>query len=99
MHIRRFEPADAPAVSALIAARIDSRATEAIIPAVVSKEPADRKIMDELGMEPVIDARTALGEGTGGILLLPMLDMALKVYHGTHTFEGLGMKAYTEEAE
>ena len=98
-HIPTVPDGMIPAVSALIAARIDSRATEAIIPAVVSKEPADRKIMDELGMEPVIDARTALGEGTGGILLLPMLDMALKVYHGTHTFEDLGMKAYTEEAE
>lgn len=88
-----------PAVSALIAARINPRVRESILPAALSKEPADRLVMQELGMEPVIRAETALGEGTGGILLLPMLDMALKVYHGTHTFEGLGMKAYTEVTE
>ena len=50
--------------------------------------------MDALGMEPAIRAQTALGEGTGGILLLPMLDMALRVYRGSHTFEALGKDAY-----
>ena len=98
-HIPTVPDGMIPAVSALIAARINPRVTDAILPAVLSREPADRMIMKELGMEPVIDARTALGEGTGGILLLPMLDMALRVYHGTHTFEGLGMEAYTEDAE
>ena len=65
------------------------------LPGHVSREPADRIILRELGMEPVIDAGMALGEGTGGVLLLPLLDMALRVYHGTHTFEALGMEAYT----
>ena len=88
-----------PSVAALAAVRICPEAVSAILPGHVSKEPVDQIIMKELNMEPVIDARMALGEGTGGILLLPMLDMALKVYHGTHTFEGLGVKAYTEEAE
>ena len=86
-----------PAASALIAARIDPRVTAALLPAVLSKEPADRMIMEALKAEPVIQAQTALGEGTGGILLLPMLDMALKVYHGPHTFAGLGMEAYTPQ--
>ena len=57
--------------------------------------------LGRLGMEPIIHARMALGEGTGGVLLLPLLDMALRVYHGPHTFEHLGMEAYTpqEDAE
>lgn len=98
-HIPTVPDGMIPAVAALIAARIDPRVTDVILPAVLSKEPADRMIMDELGKEPVIRAQTALGEGTGGILLLPMLDMALRVYHGPHTFENLGMDAYTEDAE
>ena len=39
---------------------------------------------------------------TGGIsivMLIPMLDMALKVYHGPHTFNDLGMEAYTPQEE
>ena len=31
--------------------------------------------------------------------LLPMLDMALRVYHGPHTFDDLGMAAYTPQEE
>ena len=86
-----------PNVCALLAARLCPAAASSILPGHVSREPADRKILDALGMKPVIDAGMALGEGTGGVLLLPLLDMALRVYHGTHTFEGLGMKAYTPQ--
>ena len=98
-----------PAASALAAARIDPRVTESILPAVMSKEPADRLIMEALGMEPVIRAQTALkreipdfvmeAEMTGGILLLPMLDMALQVYRGPHTFDALGMEAYVPQGK
>ncbi|MBQ8162627.1 MAG: nicotinate-nucleotide--dimethylbenzimidazole phosphoribosyltransferase [Clostridia bacterium] len=86
-----------PSVSALVAARLCPEAASAILPGHVSREPVDRMIMEHLHMEPVIDAGMALGEGTGGVMLLPLLDMALRVYHGTHTFEHLGMEAYTRE--
>ena len=85
------------AVSALAAARICPEAVSSILPSHVSREPAGRMILDELGMTPVIHADMALGEGTGGVLLLPLLDMAMRVYHGPHTFEGLGMEAYTPQ--
>ena len=88
-----------PAASALIAARIDPDVVRVILPGPVSREPADRRILDSLGLEPVIHAQTALGEGTGGILLLPLLDMALKVYNGPHTFDALKMKAYTPQED
>ena len=86
-----------PAAAALAAARINPGVTQFILPGAVSREPADRLILEALGMEPVIHAQTALGEGTGGILLLPMLDMALRVYNGPHTFSSLGMEAYTPQ--
>ena len=86
-----------PAASALAAARVCPKVTDSIIPALLSREPADRRIMDALGLQPVIHAQTALGEGTGGVLLLPMLDMALQVYRSPHTFDALGMEAYTPQ--
>ena len=96
-HIPTITDGVIPNVAALIAARICRNAVSAILPGHVSKEPADHKIMEELGMEPIIHARMALGEGTGGVLLLPLLDMALRVYQGPHTFAGLGMEAYTPQ--
>ncbi|MBR3018030.1 MAG: nicotinate-nucleotide--dimethylbenzimidazole phosphoribosyltransferase [Clostridia bacterium] len=96
-HIPTVTDGMIPAVSALIASRLCPEAVSAILPGHVSKEPADQKIMERLGMAPVIYARMALGEGTGGVLLLPLMDMALRVYHGPHTFEKLGMEAYTPQ--
>lgn len=98
-HIPTIPDGMIPAVSALVASRIDPAVTDTLLPGPVSKEPADQLILDSLGLTPVIHARTALGEGTGGVLLLPLLDMALKVYYGSHTFNALNMKAYTPQEE
>ncbi len=81
-------------VAALIAARINREAVKYMIPSHMSKEPASVRIMDELGLSPVIYGNLALGEGTGTALLFPLLDMVLKVYHFNSTFEDIQVKAY-----
>jgi nicotinate-nucleotide--dimethylbenzimidazole phosphoribosyltransferase len=68
-----------------------------MLPSHMSREPAAIRIMDELNLKPIIQADMALGEGTGAAALLPLLDMALRVYHGPHTFDDLGMDAYTPQ--
>ena len=85
------------AVAALTAARICPEARAYMLPSHMSREPAARRIFEELDLHPVIDADMALGEGTGAVALLPLLDMALAVYHGPHTFDQLGMDAYTPQ--
>ena len=85
------------AVAALMAARICPEARAYMLPSHMSREPAARRIFEELDMHPVIDADMALGEGTGAVALLPLLDMALAVYHGPHMFDQLGMEAYTPQ--
>lgn len=87
------------AVAALVAARICPEAREFMLPSHMSREPAALRIMDELELKPIIHADMALGEGTGAVALLPLLDMALRVYHGPHTFDDLGMNAYTPQEE
>lgn len=54
-------------------------------------------MLDALGLQPVLHGDMALGEGTGAVMLLPLLDMALRVYHGAHTFDALNMAAYTPQ--
>lgn len=85
------------AVAALIAVRICDDCREFIIPSHMSREPAMMRIAKELELEPIIHADMALGEGTGAVMLFPLLDMAHRVYAGTHTFDDLGMQAYTPQ--
>lgn len=85
------------AVAAFTAARICPEAREYMLPSHMSREPAMVRIMDELQLQPILHADMALGEGTGAVAVIPLLDMALKVYHGTHTFDDLGMDAYTPQ--
>ena len=61
-----------------------------------SEEPAAKRVLTILNKYPIIFANMRLGEGTGGVCLLPMLDMALAVYGGT-TFDQVGMEAYTPQ--
>lgn len=85
------------AVAAFTAARICPEAREYMLPSHMSREPAMVRIMEELQLQPILHADMALGEGTGAVAVIPLLDMALKVYHGTHTFDDLGMEAYTPQ--
>jgi len=81
-------------VSALTAARLCPNARYAMIPSHVSGEPAGEYLMRELGMTPIIHAGMRLGEGTGAVSLLPLLDMALAVYHGSSKFDDIGLAPY-----
>ncbi len=84
------------AVAALMAERLCPGARIAMLSSHCSEEPAAKRVLAALGKEPVIFANMRLGEGTGGVCLLPLLDMALAVYHGT-TFDEVGIDAYTPQ--
>ena len=52
--------------------------------------------LKELGLEPMIFGDLALGEGTGAVLLFPMLDMAHAVYQENRTFAHIHVEAYQD---
>lgn len=79
------------AVSALVASRICPASVCAMLPSHVSAEPAGYTVLDALGMKPLITAGLRLGEGTGAVCLLPLLDLALAVYDTACTYADLGM--------
>ena len=84
-------------VAALCAVRLSPGARKAVFASHVSAEPAGRLILDKVGRKPLITAEMRLGEGTGAVALIPMLDMALALYSEGTTFEGTGMEAYTPQ--
>ena len=83
--------------AALLACRFAPAAADALLPSHMSREPGGCAALDALGLRAPIVADLALGEGTGGVALLPLLDMALAVLNGTHSFESIGMEAYREQ--
>ena len=69
----------------------------ALLASHVSSEPAAILLLEALGLQAPICAGLHLGEGSGAICLLPMLDQALAVYHSGQDFERLGIEAYTPQ--
>lgn len=82
------------AVAALCAFHINENVRDYIIPSHMSMEPAMIKICERLGLKPVIHADMHLGEGTGAVLLMPMLDTVMTVYNSGATFEKIEVKQY-----
>lgn len=81
-------------VSALCALRLCPEAGKAMLASHVSAEPAGRKILEALGKKPLITAGMRLGEGTGAVAAIPLLDMALALYLNGTTFDNTGIEAY-----
>ncbi|MGN0181978.1 MAG: nicotinate-nucleotide--dimethylbenzimidazole phosphoribosyltransferase [Candidatus Ornithomonoglobus sp.] len=75
------------ASAALCAFRLCKAARDYMIPSHVSKEPAGRMVLDALGFAPYIDCGMFLGEGSGAVALMPLIDMASDVYRDMQTFD------------
>ena len=80
--------------AALCAVRLCPQAEKSLLASHRPAEPCGRLLLEALGLEPVLDAGLRLGEGTGAVAAMPLLDMALSVYGEMHTFDGLGIPAY-----
>ena len=82
------------AAAALAAVRIEPDCSRYMLASHVSAEPVGKMLLDAIGVKPVITAGMRLGEGTGGLMLLPLLDCALGVYNEAHTFDGISIERY-----
>ncbi len=83
-------------VAALLAERLCPKSREYMIFSHESAEPAGAMLLKELKAKPYIKAGMRLGEGSGGVAAVALLDLALAVYNGMPGFEEIGMEAYEE---
>ncbi len=81
-------------VAAHCAWRMRPECLQAILASHVSAEPAASLLLEGMGLRAPIHAGLRLGEGTGAVCLVPLLDMALSLYRDGTTFEGLGIAPY-----
>ncbi|MCD8012385.1 MAG: nicotinate-nucleotide--dimethylbenzimidazole phosphoribosyltransferase [Lachnospiraceae bacterium] len=83
-------------VGALLAARLCPAAKDYMLATHVSKEPAARRILKTLDLEPALDAGMCLGEGSGAVAAFPLIDMGAEIYYRMSTFDQIQVEAYQE---
>lgn len=81
-------------VAALCAQRLRPECRQAMVASHCSGEPAGPLVLEALGLHPLIHAGMRVGEGTGAVAVLPLLDMALAVYGEMPTFGQLQIESY-----
>ena len=81
-------------VAALVAERMIPGVRDYVIASHKGREPAVERLAKELHLHPVIDADLALGEGTGAVMMLSLLDTALCIYREETTFADISIAQY-----
>ena len=56
-----------------------------------SEEAGHRRMLEHLGLEPILDLRMRLGEGTGAALAMSVIEGAVRVFNEVLTFEDAGV--------
>ncbi|MGP1618806.1 nicotinate-nucleotide--dimethylbenzimidazole phosphoribosyltransferase [Peptostreptococcus stomatis] len=85
----------------LIANRINPRCLDYLIPSHLSGHPGSKLAMEILKMEPILDMKMCLGEGTGAALAMPIIDSAIYAYNNMARFsqEHLGQFLRSYESD
>ncbi len=78
-------------IAALAAVRILPVSRDFMITSHASAEPGSVIIMKALGLEPMLNMKMRLGEGTGAALAFLIVDASLAAYYNMGTFEDIGL--------
>lgn len=77
--------------AALIAERLHPGSAGYFIAAHLSAEPGHRRALEHLKLQPFLEWDMRLGEGSGALLLMPMLDATAAIVSNMATFADLGI--------
>jgi nicotinate-nucleotide--dimethylbenzimidazole phosphoribosyltransferase len=75
----------------LVASRLVPGVERCVIAGHRSSEPGATAVLDELELEPVLDLGLHLGEGSGAVLALPLVESAARVLREVATFDEAGV--------
>jgi nicotinate-nucleotide--dimethylbenzimidazole phosphoribosyltransferase len=77
--------------AALAAVGLSAEVGEVLIAGHRSAEPGHDLVLAELGLEPLLDLRLRLGEASGALLALPLIEAAGALHREMGTFEESGV--------
>jgi nicotinate-nucleotide--dimethylbenzimidazole phosphoribosyltransferase len=77
--------------AALVARALAPHSTDYAVAGHLSVEPGARVALQELGLEPLLDLGMRLGEGTGGLLAVPLVRSAARMLGEMKTLEEAGI--------
>lgn len=72
--------------AAALAVALEPRISGYLIAGHRSKEPGHRLLLQHLGLNPILDLEMRLGEGSGAVLAMPILESAVALYLQMATF-------------
>lgn len=79
------------AAAALLAVRLQPSLQPYLIAGHRSAEPAHGAALELLGLRPLLTLDLRLGEGTGAVLAMPMIEAAARILHEMATFAEAGV--------
>jgi nicotinate-nucleotide--dimethylbenzimidazole phosphoribosyltransferase len=82
--------------AALIAAQVDPAVKGYLIAGHYGVEPGLQIALDWLGLSPLLDLDLRLGEGTGAVLALPLVEAAMRTLQEMATFDDAGVSGPAE---
>jgi len=77
--------------AALVAHALAPDCVGYLIAGHLSVEPGAAVALEHLGLEPILDLRMRLGEGTGGLLAVPVVQAAARLLGEMATMEEMGI--------
>ena len=77
--------------AALIAEKLFPGTTQYMIAGHCSAEPGHQYALKYLGLDPLLQCGMRLGEGTGALAAMPLLDLAAAMVSDMRTFDDLGI--------
>ena len=76
---------------ALVAHALCPKVADYLFAGHCSEEAGHRRMLEHLGLEPILDLRMRLGEGTGAALAMGIIEGAVRVFNEVLTFEQAGV--------
>jgi nicotinate-nucleotide--dimethylbenzimidazole phosphoribosyltransferase len=77
--------------AALVARTLAPRSVDYLVAGHLSVEPGARVALEKLGLETLLDLEMRLGEGTGALLAVPLVQAASRVMREMETLEEAGL--------